>query len=168
MRGIHVTHCFQTNGTLINQEWCDFIKRHDVHVGVSLDGPRHVHDAHRVDRAGKGTFPRTLHGLKLLQQNNIDASIIMVLTRYALAYPDEVWQFFIEHGLTHLAFNVEEIEGVHTASSLTTSDTVPQFKRFFTRILELRDTLDNPPSVRELDTMINRIKCTNVPIRSQE
>jgi uncharacterized protein len=57
---------------------------------------------------------------------------------------------------------------VHTSSSLTTSDTVIQYKRFFTRILELRDKVENPPFVRELDTLINRIKCANTPIRSQE
>src|SRR5579864_2816245 len=62
-RGIHVTHCFQTNGTLVNQAWCDFIRSHNVNVGVSLDGPRYIHDASRVDRVGRGTFDRALHGL---------------------------------------------------------------------------------------------------------
>jgi uncharacterized protein len=59
-RSVHVTHCFQTNGTLINQAWCDFIKSHNVHVGISLDGPRYIHDAYRVDRADRGTFDRAL------------------------------------------------------------------------------------------------------------
>jgi uncharacterized protein len=164
---IHVTHCFQTNGTLINQAWCDFIKRHDVHVGVSLDGPKHIHDASRIDRAGKGTFDRALHGLTLLQQNDIYPSIIMVLTRTALAYPDEIWQFFTEHGLTRLAFNSEEIEGVHTSSSLRDSDTLTQYKRFFARLLELRDMCENPPFVRELDTLITKLTFANTPIHSQ-
>src|SRR5579859_7334357 len=163
--GIHVTHCFQTNGTLINQAWCNFIKQHDVRVGVSLDGPKSIHDAHRVDRAGKGTFERALRGLTLLQQNGIYPSIIMVLTRAALAYPDEIWQFFVEHGLTRLAFNVEEIEGIHTSSSLQASDTLPQYKRFFARLLELRDECANHLFIRELDTFINRLTtCTNIPI----
>ncbi len=166
-RGIHVTHCLQTNGTLINQAWCDFIKSHNVHVGLSLDGPRHIHDAYRVDRTGRGTFDRALHGLNLLQQNDIHPSIIMVLTRYALAYPDEIWQFFAEHRLTQLAFNIEEIEGVHTSSSLKASDTLTQYKRFFARLLELRDMCANPPFVRELDTLINRLTCANTPIRSR-
>ena len=168
VRGVDVRHCFQTNGTLINQVWCDFIKRHNVHVGVSLDGPRYMHDAYRVDRTGKGTFARTLHGLKLLRQNGIDSAIIMVLTRYALAYPDEIWQFFIEHGLTRLAFNIEEIEGVHTSSSLRTSDTLTQYKRFFARLLELRDMCENPPFVRELDTLINRLTCASTPVYSRQ
>jgi uncharacterized protein len=126
-----------------------------------LDGPRHIHDASRVDRAGKGTLDRVLHGLTLLQQNDIHPSIIMVLTHSALAYPDEIWQFFAEHCLTRLAFNIEEIEGVHTFSSLRTSGTLTQYKRFFARLLELRDMCENPPYVRELDTLINRLTFAN-------
>ncbi len=167
-RGIHVTHCFQTNGTLVNQAWCDFIGSHNVRVGISLDGPGHIHDAYRVDRAGKGTFDHALRGLTLLQQNEIHPSIIMVLTHYALAYPDEIWQFFTEQGLTRLAFNIEEIEGVHTSSSLRASDALAQYKRFFARILELRDTCDSPPFVRELDPLINRLTFANTPIHSRQ
>jgi uncharacterized protein len=59
-QGVRIVHSFQTNGTLINQDWCDFIKRHDVKIGVSLDGPQHIHDTQRIDRAGRGTFDRTM------------------------------------------------------------------------------------------------------------
>ncbi len=157
-QGVRVIHSFQTNGTLINQDWCHFINRHNVKIGVSLDGPQHIHDAERLDRAGLGTFDRTMHGIKLLQQNNIQPSIIMVLTQYALDYPDEIWQFFAEHRLTRLAFNAEEIEGVHKQSSLATDETFTRYKRFFTRLLELREQSDNPPFVRELDRLINILR----------
>src|SRR5579859_7905685 len=158
---VRVVHCFQTNGTLINQEWCDFIRHHQVRIGVSLDGPQHIHDTQRVDRAGRGTFDRTMRGIELLQQNNIQPSIISVLAQYALSYPDEVWQFFREHQLTHLAFNVEEIEGVHTQSSLATTESFTRYKRFFTRLLELREHSANPPYVRELDHLIKSMKYTD-------
>ena len=127
-------------------------------IGVSLDGPQHIHDAQRVDRHGQGTFDRTMRGIKLLQQNNIQPSIITVLTQYALDYPDEIWQFFAEHRLTRLAFNAEEIEGVHTQSSLAGDETFTRYKRFFTRLLELREQCDNPPFVRELDRLINLMR----------
>ena len=160
-QGLHIVHCIQTNGTLINQDWCDFIKHHDVKIGVSLDGPQHIHDAERLDRAGQGTFDRTLRGIKLLQQNAIHPSTIMVLTQYALDYPDEIWQFFAEHQLTRLAFNVEEIEGVHKQSSLATAETFKRYKRFFIRLLELREQCENPPFVRELDRLIRSIRSTD-------
>lgn len=96
-----------------------------------------------------------MHGIELLQQNNIQPSIIMVLTQYALDYPDEIWQFFVAHRLTRLAFNVEEIDGVHKQSSLAADGTYTRYKRFFTRLLELQEQCENPPSVRELDRLIN-------------
>jgi uncharacterized protein len=102
-----------------------------------------------------------MRGITLLQQNDIQPSIIMVLSQYALDYPDEVWQFFAEHGLTHLAFNVEEIEGVHQHSSLAGDETFTRYKRFFRRLLELREQCENPPFVRELDRLLKRIRSTD-------
>jgi uncharacterized protein len=109
-----------------------------------------------------------MRGIKLLQQNNIQPSIIMVLTQYALDYPDEIWQFFAEHHLTSLAFNAEEIEGVHQQSSLATDKTFMRYKRFFTRLLELREQCENPPSVRELDRIINAIRTNKYADRNAE
>jgi uncharacterized protein len=160
-QGVRVVHSFQTNGTLINQDWCDFIKHANIKIGVSLDGPRRIHDAQRVDRAGRGTFDRALRGIQLLQQNQIEPSIIMVLTQYALDYPDEIWHFFAEHGLTHLAFNVEEIEGVHKQSSLAGDETFARYKRFFRRLLELREQCEPPPFVRELDRLLKSVRYTD-------
>ena len=110
-RHIQITHSFQTNGTLINQGWCDFIKKHQVKVGISLDGPQHIHDRNRIDRSGKGTFEQTMRGVRLLQANHIDVSIIMVLTRYALDYPDAIWQFFREHHLRRISLTWRRWKG---------------------------------------------------------
>jgi len=97
----------------------------------------------------------TMRGIEFLQRNAIEPSIIMVLTQYALDYPDEVWQFFVEHRLTHLAFNVEEIEGVHQHSSLAGEESFMRYKRFFARLLELREQCEKPPFVREIDYLIH-------------
>jgi len=157
-QGLRIVHFFQTNGTLINQEWCDLIERYGVKVGVSLDGPQRIHDRQRVDRAGRGTFDRAMRGIELLQRNQIKPSIITVLTQYALDYPDEIWHFFVEHRLMHLAFNVEEIEGVHKHSSLAAKESFMRYKRFFARLLELREQCDSPLFIRELDHLINVIR----------
>jgi len=60
---IPVIFAFQTNGTRITQQWCDFINNHQVNIGISLDGPKYIHDANRVDRAGKGTFERIIEDI---------------------------------------------------------------------------------------------------------
>jgi uncharacterized protein len=168
-RGVKVIPSLQTNGMLITQQWCDFLKQHQVHVGVSLDGPQHIHDQSRVDRAGKGTFERTMRGIRLLQQNGIEPSIIMVLTNYALDYPDEIWQFFSDHHLTNLAFNVEEVNGAHTRSSLNTGGEIEErYKRFLWRLLELRDRCEgSPPFIREIDPFLGLSQILTDSLRSQ-
>ena len=70
----------QTNGTLINQKWCDLFKKHDVLVGVSLDGPDFIHDTHRQTRKGTGSHKSTMRGISLLQKNDISVHIIAVIT----------------------------------------------------------------------------------------
>lgn len=167
-QGIQVLTTFQTNGTLLTQEWCDFINRHQINIGVSLDGPQFLHDRSRLDRAGRGTFARTMRGVELLQQNNIQPTILMVLTDDALDYPDEIWQFFAQHNLTHIGFNLEEINGAHTHSSLQSQVSTEKYKRFFTRLLELHTSAAEPLFIREVDTLLNRIRFLSRPVQSME
>jgi uncharacterized protein len=152
----------------ITQPWCDFINEHSIRMGVSLDGPRHIHDRQRVDRAGQGTFARVLQGVQLLQKNNISPSILMVLTNYALDYPDEIWTFLREQNLTNVSFNLEEVNGAHTRSSLESAEDIRRYKRFLQRILELREGSDFPLSLREIDAPLARIRYLTRPVFSQE
>ena len=64
-----ISNSLQTNGTLLNDEWCRFLKRNNFMVGISLDGPKEIHDRYRRDRKGQGTFEQVMHGLRLLQKH---------------------------------------------------------------------------------------------------
>ena len=68
--GQSVDYTFQTNGILLDDEWCAFFKQHDFLVGLSVDGPRELHDAYRVDRRGRGTFDRVMQGWRHLRDPN--------------------------------------------------------------------------------------------------
>ena len=155
--GFEVTQSFQTNATLINDAWCDFIKRRNVNVGVSVDGPAFLHDLHRRTRRGGGTFEKTLQGMRRLHDHGIDFNTITVLTADSLAYPDELFDFFVENGVTSVSFNVEEIEGPNVASSLARSGTEERFRRFYSRFLDLVLAADRPMEVREFATAQNAI-----------
>ena len=121
--GVRVDHSFQTNGTLIDAEWCAFIKSHNVRIGVSVDGPAFLHDRFRRTRGGKGTHTRVIQGMELLRSEGIPFHVITVLTGASLDYPDELYEFYRQYGISSVGFNVEEIEGPHRHSSLEGSAT---------------------------------------------
>lgn len=165
---VRIATTFQTNGTLITQEWCDFINHHQINIGISLDGPQFLHDRSRIDRAGRGTFVRAMRGVELLQRNGIEPTILMVLTRDALDYPDSIWEFFKQHRLTRIGFNIEEINGAHTQSSLQHETSKDRYKHFFMRLLELQAAAETPLFLREVDTIMTRIQFLTRPVQSME
>jgi len=68
---VAVSNTLQTNGVLLDDEWCDFLRRHKFLVGISIDGPQGLHDAFRVDRAGRPTFDIVMRGLGLLHKHGV-------------------------------------------------------------------------------------------------
>jgi uncharacterized protein len=83
----------QTNGTLLDDEWCQFFKENDFLIGISIDGPRHLHNAHRVDKGGKPTFDRVMRGLRLLQKHGVEYNILVTVNRLTADHPKEVYRF---------------------------------------------------------------------------
>src|SRR5947209_13969643 len=132
-------HCFQTNATLLDEQWIDLIKDHRINIGVSLDGPAFIHDRQRVTRSGKGTHAAVLRGVRLLQANNVPFSVIAVLTDFSLDYPDEFFEFYRENGIDNVGYNIDEIEGIHTSTSFSQSLSVERYKHFLSRLLQLSD-----------------------------
>ena len=167
--GFEVTQSVQTNATLVNDAWCEFIRRRGVQVGVSVDGPDFLNDRHRVTRQGGGTLDRVLRGMQLLRDYEIFFDVITVLTSTSLDYPDELFDFYMEHGVTSVAFNVEEIEGPHVTSSLSGSGMESRFRRFYSRFMDLALAADPPLRVREFDSAHNSVSYRQPPeMRTQE
>ena len=77
--GQQVLHTMQTNGTLLNDEWGAFLADKHVLVGISIDGPRDIHDSYRVDKGGKPTFDRVMRGLEALRRNNVDYNVLTTI-----------------------------------------------------------------------------------------
>src|SRR5277367_5175333 len=71
-----VQHTFQTNGILLDDDWCAFFKEHNFLVGLSVDGPRDLHDTYRSDRRGQGTFDLVMRGWRLLRQYGVEFNIL--------------------------------------------------------------------------------------------
>lgn len=166
--GIPIVMSFQTNATLITAEWCEFFKKYNAQVGVSIDGPQFTHDANRVDRSGKGTFDRALRGIRLLQDVDIQPPAIMVVTESALDYPEEVWKFFTETNIYRVGFNPEESEGFHEDSTLHNSQAEAKYGEFLKRILALSALNTTPTRIREFTGILNCLTSTDTINHAQD
>ena len=102
--GRTITNAFQTNGILLNEEWGAFLAENDFLVGLSIDGPREMHDRYRVDKGGNPTFDRVMAGLKVLQDHGVEYNTLTVLQAHNSRYPQEVYGFLKEIGSTFMQF----------------------------------------------------------------
>ena len=91
--GMTFENTLQTNGTLLNDEWCEFFRENDFLIGISMDGPRELHDTHRVDKRGRPTFDRVMRGLRLLQKHGVETNVLVTVNRINGSYPLEVYRF---------------------------------------------------------------------------
>jgi uncharacterized protein len=148
--GRRVRHAFQTNATLVNNTWIELIKRHDVLVGISVDGPAFIHDRARITRRGSGTHASVMRGVARLQGAGLRFGAISVLTDFTLDYPDEFYDFFVSSGIRNVAFNIDEIEGVHRHSSLASAGSVDRYRDFLTRVLKRAEYHHGAVKIREV------------------
>jgi uncharacterized protein len=134
---LRVTHSFQTNGTLISDAWCAFFVEEQVNIGVSIDGPRRLHDRNRLTRSGQGTFDKAIAGIRLLRRHNVPFHVISVLSTDAMAAAGEMFDFYIAEGIEQVCFNVEESEGDHVSCSFADSGVEAAYYRFLSEFWRL-------------------------------
>jgi len=84
----------QTNGTLVDDEWAAFFKKNNYLVGLSVDGPRALHDAYRIDKQGKGSFDDVIRGWNCLRKHDVDVNILCTIHAANADHPLEVYRFF--------------------------------------------------------------------------
>ncbi|MRR14331.1 anaerobic sulfatase maturase, partial [archaeon] len=88
-----IQNTMQTNGTLLDDEWCEFFWENNFLIGLSLDGPRELHDAYRVDKTGRPTFDRVMRAAKLLRHHKVDYNILTTVHAANAEHPLEVYRF---------------------------------------------------------------------------
>lgn len=92
--GQRVEHTIQTNGTRLDDAWCEFFKQYGFLVGLSVDGPRELHDRYRVDKGGKGTFDQVMRGWELLKQHGVECNILCTVHAGNVGHALTLYQFF--------------------------------------------------------------------------
>lgn len=156
---INLKHSFQTNGTLVTAEWCRLFLECDVGIGVSVDGPREIHDRNRKTRSGRGTFDKTLAGIHCLQANGVPFHALSVLSNDSLAMPDEMLAFYVSEGIDKVCFNVEESEGTYVSELFSTGPTElrTRFAAFLRRFWHQARLGGKVAFVREIDQAVPRL-----------
>lgn len=103
--GQRIENDLQTNATLLTDEWCRFLKQQRFLMGVSIDGPRALHDTYRVDRKGQPTFDAVMRGIGLLKQHQIRFNTLTVINRRNAKRPLDVYRFLRDEvGSTYMQF----------------------------------------------------------------
>ncbi len=99
-----VSNSLQTNGLLIDSEWAEFLKENEFLVGLSLDGPRHIHDHYRKQSGGQPSWEKVMAARDLLLKSEVQVNALTVVNDYSVQYPEEIYRFHKETGLTYMQF----------------------------------------------------------------
>jgi uncharacterized protein len=99
-----ITNGMQTNGTLLDEDWCRFLAEENFAVGLSLDGPQDMHDRYRVTKDQKPTFKQTMRGYELLKQHRVYVDILCVVNAHNVQHPIHVYRFFKQINAQYITF----------------------------------------------------------------
>lgn len=103
-RGQIVGNGLQTNGILIDGQWARFLGRYNFLVGLSIDGPQHIHDRYRLLRGGKGSWQRAADSAKRLLEAGVAVNALTVVNDYSVDFPEEIYEFHRDLGLSYMQF----------------------------------------------------------------
>ncbi len=140
--GTVIENTFQTNGILLDDEWCRFFYENNFLVGLSLDGPRALHDTYRKDKTGKGTFDRVMKALRLLQAHQVEFNILCTVNSKNADYPRELYRFFRDEARTPYLQFIPIVErdnetGYQEGNKVTDRSVRPgQYGRFLVEIFD--------------------------------
>ena len=119
-----IANGMQTNGTLLDEEWCRFLAAEGFSVGLSLDGPEELHDQYRLTRGGKPTFQKAMCGYERLQKHGIYTDILCVVNAHNVRCPLQVYRFFKQVNAPYVSF-LPLVEPQPDAEGGVSSRTVP-------------------------------------------
>ena len=140
--GTRIENTFQTNGILLNDEWCQFFHENNFLIGLSLDGPKEPHNIYRKDKGGRETFSKVMAAARLLQTHKVEFNILCTVNRKNADHPLDVYRFFRDELAAHYIQFIAIVErdnetGYQEGSKVTDRSVQPeQFGRFLTEIFD--------------------------------
>ena len=133
--GMTIQNTFQTNATLLDDEWGQFFKQNRFLIGISIDGPPEIHDKYRYDKRGRPSSEQVINGLRILQKHNVDYNILCVVNSYNADYPREIYSYFKELGAEFMQF-IPAVEHFDSKNVSPRSVSAKQYGKFLTAIFD--------------------------------
>lgn len=136
--GQSVGNGLQTNGVLLNRQWAKFLKKYDWLVGLSLDGPAHIHDNYRFNKAGKGTHKIVEDNAKMLIEEGVAVNAMCCITSYSVNYPEELYNYYKKMGLNFMQFiPVVETDAEDPSKAADFSVSAKDYGTFLCKLFDL-------------------------------
>jgi serine-type anaerobic sulfatase-maturating enzyme len=154
--GTVISNDIQTNGVLLDDAWAAFFEEYNFLVGISLDGPGEIHDAHRLDRHGRGSFDRVMSGIKAVRKRNIDLNILSVVGSHNVAKAKELLRFYVSEGYTHVQFMpAMDFQAIRPAEAPSYLVSAVEYGEFLMELFDEWYLGGNPTiSIRTFDTLL--------------
>jgi len=159
-KNLTVGNGLQTNGLLIDEEWIDFLKEYSFLVGLSLDGPEHIHDKYRALKGGGGAWAKVSSKAELLLKSGISVNALAVINDYSARFPEQIYRYLKDIGLNFMQF-IPVVEKANEDSAQLASFSTPaeEFGGFLCTVFDLwlSDFKDGAPttSVRFFDAVFH-------------
>ena len=166
--GKSVGNGLQTNGLVLDGEWAEFLATYKFLVGLSLDGPEHVHDRYRVAKGGQGSWQRAVDSAGLLLSAGVATNALVVVNDYSVRYPEEIYAFHKALGLNYMQFiPCVETDPRNPAVAAPYSVSAEQYGEFLKAVFDLwyADISDGvaATSVRYFDSVFHKYVGLNAP-----
>lgn len=154
--GQQILNSLQTNGILLDDEWCKFLHDNKFLAGISIDGPKEFHDYYRLDHSGAGTFDKVIAGLDKCKEHQVEFNTLTLLNAKNVEHPDTIFDFLVELGVKFIQFiPCVEIDP-STKKIADFSISAEQYGAFLCRIFELWSGYGyGKLSVRDFDSVLS-------------
>lgn len=153
--GSTIANALQTNGVLLDSKWARFLAEYKFLIGLSIDGPKRLHDHYRKDSQGKGTFDRVMNAAKILRDNGVEFNVLTLLNDRNVREPDAIYDFLTANEISYMQF-VPCVEPGGKNQASTFSITPEDYGEFLVRVFD-RWVEDFPRiSIRDFDDLLMR------------
>lgn len=155
-----IGNALQTNGLLIDDRWIAFLRGNNFLVGLSIDGPQHIHDDYRKDRSGRGSWERVADAAVLMLENEVAVNALSTVNAYSVNFPDEIYDYLKALGFRYMQF-IPIVETSEDGSGVAPFSVAPRdygefLKQLFDRWLADFQNGEPTTSIRYFESLFYR------------